>query len=764
MSFKISKITDIILPLFFLCILTCSNKKAEGPCPVTLNVSGKATVTAPHKDKTDAARGMSIPDSSLVTTGDSSGIIIGLNGTRYVAAVDNSYFIPDYLMETTAKPFINVNLLAGTIICFIPAHVIPDSMTGSINIRTTDHAAVMSIQYERPSRIVILKTLAGTADILIGDSLAGTIPSCSKIMIGSNGSLSKILQLHDKDYLPLIQSAGQDFTDSMINATGCLTRKNMETGNQPPQWEKTPRGTCFSNERFCDTLEADDPEGAPISYRLTEAPKKMLVDPVSGIITFFPKKAGDYQITAEAVDSGNLSVTMTYKLIVKNRPTADTIIKQSEPTEKHDTLPQEKSEPVSISIEVPDTAATNTSVSAQCVIKGKANFTEFGWDFEGNNSYKRKSDKPAQSFVYTKEGKYTIMCFASNDRDETFSCKHDIVIIDKTIQVKAGGHYKTAPGSPVSLQGNINASSNKAVSYTWYFDGGSKADTVMKSNMPVTHSYRKAGIHHAVLVVTDKDNKEWRDTADVEVINTPPKAAAGKDVLSRPGRNIKLRGTAEDRDDGIVLYEWDFDGDGKYDWSSQKNTPVKHEFNVYSRPVFRVTDFNGATASDTVSIVICPDDMVSVENGPFCIDRYEWPNKKGQTPLTGLSREDAAKKCSETGKYLCGKNEWQVACSNGKKKYYPHSNSPDEQNCNVIGNKEYKNVIAPSGVFSDCASPAGAYDMNGNVAEWTSGSDGGNAYVYGGSWHNDIADASCSSNLSLNPKTGYFYVGFRCCK
>jgi len=56
--------------------------------------------------------------------------------------------------------------------------------------------------------------------------------------------------------------------------------------------------------------------------------------------------------------------------------------------------------------------------------------------------------------------------------------------------------------------------------------------------------------------------------------------------------------------------------------------------------------------------------------------------------------------------------------------------------------------------------------MNGNVAEWTSdaAADKETAYVYGGSWHNNIADAGCSSKLTLDKNTGYFYVGFRCCK
>jgi hypothetical protein len=255
-----------------------------------------------------------------------------------------------------------------------------------------------------------------------------------------------------------------------------------------------------------------------------------------------------------------------------------------------------------------------------------------------------------------------------------------------------------------------------------------------------------------------------KDIVTVKVLNAPPSAHAGEDVLSKKGRKVALKGTGEDPDGRIVLYEWDFDGNGSFDWSSPKSGEVKRVFNEYSSAVFRVTDNNGVMAKDTLRVVICPEGMTGVEPGPFCIDNYEWPNSRGKEPLRDISLAMAREKCLAAGKRLCTGGEWEAACAGKRNVRYPQSNSPPEQNCNVVGNRFFSNRVAPSGSFPECKSPAGVFDMNGNVDEWTDDGGGDSAFVYGGSWHHDLANAQCSSKLPLLKYKGYFYVGFRCCK
>lgn len=61
-----------------------------------------------------------------------------------------------------------------------------------------------------------------------------------------------------------------------------------------------------------------------------------------------------------------------------------------------------------------------------------------------------------------------------------------------------------------------------------------------------------------------------------------------------------------DTDGSIVLYEWDFEGDGTYDWSSTVPLPIAHKYvleGIYN-PVLRVTDDDGDSDTDSATVFI----------------------------------------------------------------------------------------------------------------------------------------------------------------
>jgi hypothetical protein len=65
-----------------------------------------------------------------------------------------------------------------------------------------------------------------------------------------------------------------------------------------------------------------------------------------------------------------------------------------------------------------------------------------------------------------------------------------------------------------------------------------------------------------------------------------------------------FEGIANDSDGQIVLYEWDFDGDGVFDHSSNRSEIVTFKYTESGQytVTFRVTDDKGATATDTMQI------------------------------------------------------------------------------------------------------------------------------------------------------------------
>ena len=56
----------------------------------------------------------------------------------------------------------------------------------------------------------------------------------------------------------------------------------------------------------------------------------------------------------------------------------------------------------------------------------------------------------------------------------------------------------------------------------------------------------------------------------------------------------------------------------------------------------------------------------------FCIDRYEYPNVKGQYPWVFVSWNEAAEVCERDGKRLCSETEWTFACEGEDAWPYPY--------------------------------------------------------------------------------------------
>lgn len=95
----------------------------------------------------------------------------------------------------------------------------------------------------------------------------------------------------------------------------------------------------------------------------------------------------------------------------------------------------------------------------------------------------------------------------------------------------------------------------------------------------------------------------------IEVLNNPPVANAGIDQSAPSGSDITLPYPpaipGSDIDGNIVLYEWDINGDGLYDWSSTKTGSilVGYPDGNYTATL-RVTDNDGGIDTDTVNICV----------------------------------------------------------------------------------------------------------------------------------------------------------------
>jgi formylglycine-generating enzyme len=168
----------------------------------------------------------------------------------------------------------------------------------------------------------------------------------------------------------------------------------------------------------------------------------------------------------------------------------------------------------------------------------------------------------------------------------------------------------------------------------------------------------------------------------------------------------------------------------------------------------------------------------------FCIDRYEYPDRRGAYPWIVVTWNEAGDLCAKEGKRLCSEKEWTFACEGEESSPYPYGYDRDADACVIDRPWKVVDEVAlegrtderaireidwlwqgePSGSRPNCRSPFGVYDMTGNVDEWTVSIRPGErpSILKGGYW--GPIRARCRPSTRAHGEDFSFYQqGFRCC-
>lgn len=149
----------------------------------------------------------------------------------------------------------------------------------------------------------------------------------------------------------------------------------------------------------------------------------------------------------------------------------------------------------------------------------------------------------------------------------------------------------------------------------------------------------------------------------------------------------------------------------------------------------------------------------------FCMDRYEYPNRRFALPRTMVGFAEAARLCREAGKSLCTEDQWELACAGPQESPYSYGPEREAWRCNTdgfaIGAQDF---VMPSGSHPGCRNPYGVFDLNGNVSEWVESGQPAKRIVRGGTVWSGFYGQSCFSRHSHLPdKDRWHDDGFRCC-
>lgn len=157
--------------------------------------------------------------------------------------------------------------------------------------------------------------------------------------------------------------------------------------------------------------------------------------------------------------------------------------------------------------------------------------------------------------------------------------------------------------------------------YAFDFDGNEVFDSSIKVDaarigISARHFYPDSGKFNAVMRVTDDSGAFALDTVEVNVDQDIPVVIAGPKVIKPPG-DVSLTGSATQRFGEIVMYKWDFDGDGIYDDSSAAGAYMTHKYVIERdyNAVLYVRDDDGNEATGNREVVISATQKI-VNNPP----------------------------------------------------------------------------------------------------------------------------------------------------
>jgi len=169
----------------------------------------------------------------------------------------------------------------------------------------------------------------------------------------------------------------------------------------------------------------------------------------------------------------------------------------------------------------------------------------------------------------------------------------------------------------------------------------------------------------------------------------------------------------------------------------------------------------------------------------FCVDTYEWPNKKNAYPWVMVTWPEAHELCWSAGKRMCTEEEWTFACEGEEATPFPYGYERRSADCNLDNRwRQYSSSALSargsekcskelerlwqgkrSGSAPQCASSFGVEDMNGSVDEWTKATMGGQypSILKGGYW-GPVRTRCRPSTRNHGPGHTFYQQGFRCCK
>ena len=261
--------------------------------------------------------------------------------------------------------------------------------------------------------------------------------------------------------------------------------------------------------------------------------------------------------------------------------------------------------------------ATPSSAYAPATIRFSPKVTtdnaiqNYYWDFNGDGTYDR-SDLTANSYTwqYTSPGDYNVTLKVVDANGEIIIGSTIVHILNAPPQITV----ESTPSNgaiPLTVNFTVTATDADGISlYEWDFDGDGVYDYNSTGTGNTSYTYTAQGVFNAQVKVTDNKGATTTYTTPTTKVRalaegSPSVVASGSPLTGSAPLNVNFSATATDPDSlGFNQYEWDFDGDGIYDFNSSTsaNTTFQYLNAGTFYPKIKVSTTDGRVTYDSLEI------------------------------------------------------------------------------------------------------------------------------------------------------------------
>lgn len=323
------------------------------------------------------------------------------------------------------------------------------------------------------------------------------------------------------------------------------------------------------------------------------------------------KEKGTYivtlKITVKDKDTGKLSAGGEYNTTVSIESLALSALFTA--------TPQSGEAPMEVSFDASASADPDGTIA------------KYEWDFTGDGMYKDGTGKTIKH-KFEKIGQYKVSLRITSSNGKSNTSDKEIEVLESitpVVVIKVVDEPKTfGLGQSYVFNGDESSSPNGNITkYEWSFsDVPNKTETTKT----VSHIFKTPGTHQVTLKVTDEKGK----TGDIQKVITidAPKGVPKAKIISNPAfdsKTLTVTGKAPftvafdakdstDSDNNIVDYQWDFDGDGKFDAFGATSSHIYTDdgsFNV----TLNVVDADKNVGSATLAVKVDPQGILASLKG-----------------------------------------------------------------------------------------------------------------------------------------------------